>query len=89
MSSNASGVICSINSQNVRQALCLPEPNSQQPVPFNEENLIRSFRQIENEVKLGFLSSLLNIDQPTEKMVFPYNLQDFKDYGRPFFALLS
>lgn len=69
--------------------MCLYEPNSQQPILFNEENLIRSFRQVENEVKLGFLSSLLNTDQHTEKVAFPSNLQDFKDYVKPFFALLS
>ena len=69
--------------------MCLSESNLQQPIPFNEENLIQSFRQLKNEVKLGFLSSLLNTNQPIEKMVFPYNLQYCKDYVRPFFALLS
>ena len=89
MSSNASRVIYNINAQSFRQALCLSESNLQQSIPFNEENLICAFRQVENEVRLGFLSSLLNVDQPIEKVVFPYSLQEFKDCVKPFFAMLS
>ena len=33
------------------------------------------------------MSSLLKIDQPTEKLTFPYDLQDFKDYVKPLFSL--
>ena len=58
-------------------------------MPFDEQSLIRSFRQTENEVKLGFMSNLLKSDQVTEKLTFPYDLQNFKDCVKPFFALLS
>ena len=56
---------------------------------FDEESLLRSFRQIENEVKLGFMSNLLKPDHVSEKLSFPYDLQVFKDCVKPFFALLS
>ena len=78
-----------MKSQGIIQALCLLESNSQQSMSFNDENLIWSFKQVENEVKLGFMSSLLNTDQSTEKLVFPYDLQDFKDRVSTFFALLN
>ena len=56
---------------------------------FDEENLIRSFMQIENEVKLGFMSNLLKSDQVIENLTFPYDLQGFKDCFKWFFTLLS
>lgn len=88
MNYNASWVVYNINVQTVRRALHLPKSNSQQSVSFNE-NLIISFRQIEIEAKLGFMSTLLNTDQAIEKLTFPYDLQDFKYYVKPFFTLLS
>ena len=89
MNSNSSWVVCNINSQTSRQALRLPESNLQQSVSFNEENLISSFRKIENEVKLGFMLNLLKSNQAIEKLTFPYDLQDFKDCVKQFFSLLS
>ena len=35
------------------------------------------------------MSSHLKAYQGTEKLTFPYDLQDFKDCVKPFFALLS
>lgn len=89
MNSNASQVVCNINSQSVRQALRLPELNLQQSVSFDEESLIRSFREIENEVKLRFMLNILKSDKVTGKLAFSYDLQDFKDCVKPFFPLLS
>lgn len=86
---DASRVVCIINSQNVRHDFSLPEPNLQQPIPFNEDNLIHYCREVENEVKLGFLLSLVNTNKPTKKIIFPYNMQDFKDCVNPFNTLLS
>ena len=89
MSLNASRVLCNINSQSVRQTLCLPESNLEQSFPFDEEILIRLFRQTNNEVKLGFMSSLLRPDHVLEKLSFPYDLQALQDCVKPLFALLS
>ena len=58
-------------------------------MPFNEENLIRSFRQTENDVKLGFMPRLLKLDQVLDKLSFPYDLKVFQDSVKPLFALLS
>ena len=89
MNSNASRVLCNINPQSIRRALHLPESNLEESLPFNEENLIRSFRQTKNDVKLGFMSRLLKLDQVSENLSFWYDLQVFQDSIEPFFALLS
>ena len=67
----------------------LLESNLEESLPFNEENLIISFRQTENDVKLGFMSRLLNPDQVSDKLSFPYDLQVFQDNVKLFFVLLS
>ena len=89
MSSNASQVLCKINPQSVRNALCLPKSNLQESFPFDEESLIRLFWQTDNDVKLGFMSSLLKPDHVSKKLSFPYNLKVFQDSVKPFFTLLS
>ena len=73
----------------MRRAVHLPKSNLEESLPFNEENLIISFRQTENDVKLGFMSRLLKPNQVLDELYFPYDLQVFQDSVKPFFALLS
>ena len=73
MNSNPSLFLFHTYPQYIRRALHLTKSNLDESFPFNEENLIRSFSQTENDVKLGFMSRLLNPDQVLDKLSFPYD----------------
>ena len=63
MNFDGSKVLCQINSQSIREALCLSELKDKEFVQFDEKESIRSFRELSPEHKVEFLSKFLKVDK--------------------------
>ena len=79
MNFDGSKVLCQINSQSMREALCLSELNDKESVQFDEKESIRSFREMSLEQKTEFLSKFLKFDQNIEGLSLPYSIDLFND----------
>lgn len=49
MNFDGSNVLCHVNSQSIREALCLLDSNDDESLQFNEEESIRSYREVSQE----------------------------------------
>lgn len=80
MNFDRSKLLCHVNSQSFRESLCLPESNDDEFVQFNEEDSIRSYREVSQEEQLDFLLKLLKPDKSTEGLSLPYNIEIFHEF---------
>ena len=79
MNFDGSKVLCCVNFQFFRGALCLLESNDDEFVQFNEEESVRSYREVSQEEHLEFFSKLLKPDQSTKGLSLPNNIEIFQE----------
>ena len=89
MNFDGSKVLCQINSQSIRQELCLSKLNDEEFIQFDGRESIRSFRELSPEKKVEFLSKFLKSNQNIEGLSLPYSIDLFNYSIRPFFSLMS
>lgn len=75
VNSKGSRFFCKIDSQTIRQALNLSE--SPKTKPFNKEECIRVYKEVNNEEKVHFLSKFLKLDQSIHETPLSYHVKIF------------
>jgi hypothetical protein len=69
-----SEVLCRVESLSIRDALGIPESFSIVSEPFDEENLIRVYRECPSEVKDLFLQTIVKPEHLSESLSLPMNV---------------
>ena len=81
-----SKVLCQVNSQSIREELCLYKLNEY--VQFDEKESISSFREMSPEQKTEFLSKFLKSDQNIEGLSLLYSIDLFNNSIQRLFSLM-
>ena len=68
-----------MNSQYIRESLGSLESFPKNPEPFNEEELIRIYKECSPEEKNEFLSRVLKSSQSVEYLPFSFNVGMFQE----------
>jgi hypothetical protein len=69
-----SEVMCRVESLSIRDSLSIPESFSTMSEPFNEENLIRVYRECPSEVRDLFLQTIVKPEHFSESLSLPMNV---------------
>jgi hypothetical protein len=69
-----SEVMCRVESMSIRDALSIPESFSAVSEPFNEENIIRLYRECPSEVRDLFLQTIVKPEHFSESLSLPMNV---------------
>ena len=86
VNSKGSRILCKIDSQTIRQALSLSK--SHKFGPFNEEECLRVYKEVNNEEKVQFVSKFLKPNQSIHQTPLPYHVKIFQDPIQSIFSLL-
>ena len=89
MNSFGTKVLCLIDNNFVREALCFSESNHVESDKFNEEESISYYRDAGSESKVEFLSQVLKLNQVLENLTIPYSIDSFQPSVPSLLSLLS
>jgi hypothetical protein len=84
-----SKVLCKIDVVSVRESLKIPKSFSENFEPFDEEEMIRVYRECQPEIKTLFLRMIIKLDQFPQSLSFPLSIDIMVSEVQCVFSLLS